>query len=207
VAHTVACARFLGLALFGVAVLAGTTAALSAETDPHAHHHMVMPDTKRTLHDYQVPAVALVRDDGKPVVLRDELDDGRPVVLAFIYTSCTTICPVTSHTLAELQSKLGTARERVHLVSISIDPEQDTPARLRDYARKFGAGPQWQHYTGTLAASREAQIAFNVYHGDKMDHEPALLVRRSPATQWVRIDVFATADQLLAELPVLHASR
>jgi protein SCO1/2 len=206
VAQAVTCAQFLALALIG-SVLAGTTVALSAETDPHAHHHMVMPDTTRTLHDYQVPAVALVRDDGKPVVLRNELDDGRPVVLAFIYTSCTTICPVTSQTLNELQSKLGPARERVHLVSISIDPEQDTPARLREYAKKFGAGPEWQHYTGTLTASREAQIAFDVYRGDKMDHAPAILVRVAPGAAWVRIDGFATSDQLLAELPALHASR
>ena len=41
-------------------------------------------------------------------------------------------------------------------MSISIDPEQDTPVRLREYAHKYHAGPGWQHYTGTLAASRAA---------------------------------------------------
>jgi protein SCO1/2 len=121
--------------------------------------------------------------------------------LAFIYTSCTTVCPLTSHTLSELQSKLGTDRDRVHLVSISIDPEQDTPARLRDYAKTFNAGPEWQHYTGTLAASEMVQRAFDVYRGAKMDHSPATLVRSAPDAAWVRIDGFATADQLYQELP------
>lgn len=204
--NVVALRWLLGTAIL-VAGLTAATAVRSAEVDPHAHHHMVMPDTKRTLRDYKVPAVALIRDDGKTVNLRDELDDGRPVVLVFIYTSCTTVCPLTSQTLAELQLKLGAARERVHLVSISIDPEQDTPARLREYARKFGAGPEWQHYTGTLAASREAQIAFDVYRGNKMDHAPVALVRASAAAPWVRLDGFATSDQLLAELPALHAAR
>jgi cytochrome oxidase Cu insertion factor (SCO1/SenC/PrrC family) len=63
----------------------------------------------------------------------------------------------------ELQHELGLARDHVHLVSISIDPEFDTLARLHEYARRFGAGPEWQHYGGTLAASVAAQRAFGVY--------------------------------------------
>jgi protein SCO1/2 len=151
--------------------------------------------------------VQLVRDDGKTVRLPEELNDGRPVVLSFVYTSCTTVCPVTSATLAELQSRLGAASSKVHLVSITIDPEFDTPARLREYAKKFGAGPAWQHYSGTLSASQTAQRAFDVYRGDKMNHSPATLVRAAPGAQWVRLDGFATAEQLLAELPSVHASR
>jgi len=175
----------------------------AADTDPHAHHHHAIThaETTRSVVRYDVPALTLVRDDGKAVSLKDELDDGRPVVLDFIYTSCTTVCPLTSQTLSVLQTKLGAARDRVHLVSISIDPEQDTPSVLRDYARKFGAGPAWQHYTGTLAASQAAQRAFDVYRGNKMDHQPATLVRVAPGSAWVRLDGFATADQLLAELP------
>jgi protein SCO1 len=173
-------------------------------TDGHAHHHASAPSsTTRTVAHYQIPNVELVRDDARKVRLDAEINDGRPVVLAFIYTSCTTVCPLTSQTLATLQDKLGPARDRVHIVSISIDPEQDTPARLREYAQTFRAGPEWQHYTGTLAASQVAQRAFDVYRGNKMDHSPATLIRGTPGAQWVRIDGFATADQLLAELPDL----
>ncbi len=110
-------------------------------------------------------------------------------------------------TLSELQRKLGTGRDRVHLVSISIDPEQDTPARLRDYAKKFGAGPEWQHYTGTLAASVASQRAFDVYRGDKMSHIPVTLVRPAAGNRWVRIEGFASADQLLAELGPVATSQ
>jgi protein SCO1/2 len=180
----------------------------AAEEDAHAHHHHhVTPETSRSTVRVQVPDVLVVRSDGQTVQLRQEIDDGRPVVVSFIYTSCTTICPVTSQILSELQSKLGAKRELVHLVSISIDPEQDTPARLREYERRFGAGAGWQHYTGTVAASQAAQRAFGVYRGSKMDHEPVTLLRSSPTAAWVRIDGFPTADQLLSELHDVVASR
>lgn len=146
---------------------------------------------------YPVPAVRLVRDDGKVVFLPKELDDGRPVVLNFIFTTCSSICPLMSQTFAQFDSELGADRDRVHLMSISIDPEQDTPARLRAYARKFHAGPEWQHYTGTLEASLAAQRAFNVWRGDKMSHTPVTLVRAAPDKPWLRIEGFVTPAELL----------
>src|ERR1700751_1864291 len=91
--------------------------------------------------DYTVPIVQLVRDDGKVVSLPDEMNDGRPVVLNFIFTTCSSICPLTSQVFAQFQQRLGAGRDPVHLMSISVDPEEDTPARLREYAHKFHAGP------------------------------------------------------------------
>jgi protein SCO1/2 len=146
---------------------------------------------------YQVPVVRLVRDDGKGVLLSDEMDDGRAVFLNFIFTSCTSVCPLSSKNFSDFERELGAERARVHLISISIDPEQDTPARLRDYARKFHAGPEWQHYTGTQAASVAAQQAFGTFRGAKMDHTPVTLVRVAPGKPWVRIDGFMTAAELL----------
>jgi protein SCO1/2 len=146
---------------------------------------------------YPIPAVRLVRDDGKAVSFSEELNDGRPVVLNFIFTTCSSICPLMSQTFAQFDSELGADRERVHLMSISTDPEQDTPARLREYAHKFHAGPEWQHYTGTIEASITAQRAFNVWRGDKMSHTPITLLRAAPGKPWVRIEGFVTPAELL----------
>jgi protein SCO1/2 len=174
--------------------------AVSTETDPHAHHHMRMSGSlQRSEARYAVPDVKLVRDDGKAISLPAELDDGRPVLLNFIYTSCTSICPLTSQVFEQFQKRLGNSREAVHLVSISIDPEQDTPARLRIYAKQFDAAPGWDHYTGTMAASISVQRAFDAYRGDKMSHLPLTLLRAAPGKPWTRIDGFASADDLLAE--------
>jgi protein SCO1/2 len=148
---------------------------------------------------YSIPAVRLVRDDGKVVSLPEEIDDGRPVVLNFIFTTCSSICPLMSQTLAQFDRALGVDRGKVHLMSISIDPEEDTPARLREYARKFHAGPEWQHYTGTPEASLAAQRAFNVWRGDKMSHPPVTFVRAAPGKPWLRILGFVTPNELLQQ--------
>ncbi len=146
---------------------------------------------------YPIPPVRLVRDDGKVVSFPEELNDGRPVVLNFIFTTCTSICPLMSQTFAQFDSELGADRGHVHLMSISVDPEEDTPARLREYAHKFHAGPEWQHYTGTVEASLAAQRAFNVWRGDKMSHTPLTLLRAAPGQPWLRIEGFVTPAELL----------
>jgi protein SCO1/2 len=174
--------------------------AMTARADAAASRQIVVSAA-----DYDVPDVQLVRDDGKRVSLRREMNDGRAVVLNFIFTTCSSFCPLSSQTFAEFQSKLGPAAADVHLMSISIDPEQDTPARLREYARRFGAGPGWQHYTGTLAASRAAQRAFAAYRGDKMSHTPLTLLRAAGSMTWRRIEGFATPDDLLGEYHQLLA--
>jgi protein SCO1/2 len=161
----------------------------------------------RSLVEYSVPSVELVRDDGKVVRFSDELADKRPVVLNFIYTTCNGICPMLSQVFSSLQSKLGAQRESVHLVSVSIDPEQDTPQRLTEYAHQFHAGPEWHHYTGTTASSLLVQRAFGVYRGDKMSHSPVTLLRPAPGMPWVRFDGFATADELLREFQDRIAAR
>ncbi len=196
---------------FSVGLAQAQQTAAPGDVDPHAaHRHMMatMPgsEVRRTTLSYAVPHLSLVRADGAKVFLDTELNDGRPVVLNFIFTTCTTICPMTSQVFSMLQRKLGDDRGRVHLVSISIDPEQDTPARLRAYAARFGAGPGWQHYTGTVQASAEAQQAFGVYQGDKANHKPVTLVRAAGSDQWVRLDGFATADDMLGELRTQVAS-
>ncbi|MFO1467949.1 MAG: SCO family protein [Steroidobacteraceae bacterium] len=181
----------------------------AAAADPHAAHRHMMANSevRRSEADYVVPHLALVRDDGANVLLDDEVNDGRPVVVSFIFTTCTTICPLTSHILSMLQQKLVEQHANVHFISVSIDPEQDTPARLREFASRFGAGPNWQHYTGTLGASIDAQKAFEVYRGDKSTHVPVTLMRTSPDGRWVRFEGFATPEALLEELRVRRTAQ
>jgi protein SCO1/2 len=78
---------------------------------------------------------------------------------------------------------------------------------LTAYAHQFGAGPEWQHYTGTLQASLTAQRAFDVYRGDKMSHAPVTLLRAAPGKPWRRIDGFVTPDELLDEYRQVLAAK
>jgi protein SCO1/2 len=189
----------------GLGLLAGATGPVAmAEDDPHAHHHHQMAATEPGVHistaSYKVGAIPLVKADGKRVDLAQELSDKRPVILNFIFTTCTAICPVMTHILAEAQRQLGADAAKVHLMSISIDAENDTPPKLRDYAALHGAGTNWDFYTGTEASSVAAQKAFAAYRGDKMNHEALTLIRGAPGKPWLRLDGLASADQIVTEL-------
>jgi protein SCO1/2 len=200
-----------------VAALSSCLAAIpvNAMADGHAHMHHdhsrhVMPSEsdgyQRTQVNFSIPDVSLVDSDGVPVPLVRELNGGKPVLLNFIFTSCGAICPVMSATFARVQDGLGPERDTVRMVSISIDPEQDTPAALKAYAGKYGAGPQWRMLTGSLKDSIAVQRAFDVYRGDKMNHVPQTFLRLNSDQSWVRIEGFANADDLLREYRLL-ASR
>lgn len=179
--------------------------------EDHSHHMMhdmaSKQEIKRTTVNYTIPVIHLVREDGKSVDFAHDLDDGRAVILNFVYTTCTEICPLTSETFTQFQSRLGKNRSKVHMVSVSIDPEQDTPASLRQYAKKYKAKPQWNFYTGTVAASIETQKAFDAYRGDKMNHVPVTYLRASPGQPWLRIDGFVSPDELLRSYQELIVSK
>jgi len=194
----------------GMAVVSGLYAAPAEKAEPmgheqHEHHEMAehASPVTRTEANYQIPDVTVVREDGKKVSFIKELDDGRPVMINFIYASCSAICPVLSHVFAKVQTKLGADAKKVHMVSISIDPENDTPAKLVEYAKKFKAGPGWNHYTGTLETSLTIQKAFDAYRGDKMNHTPLTLIRGAPGKPWVRLDGFASPGGVIKELNAL----
>jgi len=192
-------------ALLG-AVLALATGPVRAGEKEHCHSAgggaAVAPASSpaRAAMAYTVPDVRLVRADGTEVMIRPELERSGPVVLNFIFTTCTTICPVLTRTLAKVQETLGQDRDRVRMVSVSIDPERDTPARLREYARTFKAGPEWAFYTGTSDASVAMQKAFDVFRGNKMNHVPVTFVRTGPDHPWIRLEGLGNAEAILREI-------
>ena len=173
------------------------TDALADDAASEHHAHAARRTTISTTQQYAIPEVRLIRDDGVGVLLPAEMNDGRPVVVNFIFTTCGSICPLMSQVFGQFQRKLDTDARQPHLLSISTDPEEDTPGKLRQYAQRFGARDGWNHYTGTVEASQSAQRAFDVYRGDKMSHTPVTLMRAAPGRPWLRIEGFLTPDELL----------
>lgn len=148
---------------------------------------------------YAIPDVTLVDEGARPVRLREALAADEPVMLNFIFTTCKAICPVMSGIFAKVPRELGSDASKVQLVSITIDPEQDTPGQLRAYAERFGAGPRWRFLTGSVKDIEMVQRAFDVYRGDKMNHEPLTLLRPGADRPWVRLDGFASPAELARE--------
>jgi protein SCO1/2 len=98
------------------------------------------------LTDYgRVPPVTLTERSGRPVALPDL--HGRVWIADFIYTECTESCPTQSLQFAALQREFAGTSD-LYLVSITVDPAHDTPAALRRYAERYGAGDHWWFLTG-----------------------------------------------------------
>ena len=177
------------------------------EDDPHAHHRHMMDQKgyKRSTHNYDIPQLKLVDMDNNKVSLNEVLATDEPVLLNFIFTTCTTICPVLSATFTQVQQELGDEAKQVRMISITIDPEYDTPKRLRDYAERFKAGPQWQFYTGTNDDIIAVQKVFDAYRGSKANHEPLTFLRTPDDPQWVRVNGLASAADVVKEYRQLLA--
>ncbi len=158
--------------------------------------------------NYNVPDITLVDTNGHNVSLREQLNDRSAIILNFIYTTCTTICPVMSATFQQVQEQLGADQKGVRLVSISIDPENDTPAKLKAYASKFQAGPQWTMLTGSLENSLITQKAFGVFAGEKMNHKSVTFLKaKGEKNTWIRIDGLAESGQIVDELEKLNPEK
>lgn len=189
-------------------ILAAFLPALAAAQGHEHHHHEAAAPAAygRSEARYSVPDVELVDARGGRVSLRQELDAGGPVLLNFIFTSCPAVCPVMSATFARVQDLLAAERPPVRLVSVSIDPDFDTPARLQDYAARHGAGPRWHLLTGRRDDALAVARAFDAWRGDKMNHVPATYLRVAPGRPWLRLDGFASPEALVQELRAAGAS-
>jgi len=145
------------------------------------------PRYERSIENYTVPDVVLINQNGDKVRFKALLESGDPVAIDFIYATCTTICPILSAGYANLQRKLGSKTQKVHLVSITIDPENDTPAILKEYLAKYSAKPGWDFLTGSRRDIERVMTAFNAYFSNKMDHQPLTFIRSPQDGSWIRL--------------------
>jgi len=179
-----------------------------ADSDPHAHHKKMLQSEAsytRTVQNYRLPDISLIDMNNEQVSLRKELEFDGPIMVNFIFTTCTTICPIMTATFSQVQSLLGEEIKNVRMVSISIDPEQDTPEKLRAYALKFDAGKSWHFLTGNLDDIVTSLKAMDAYRGNKMNHVPVTLLRASANTDWIRIEGLTSAEDLVSEYRQLLA--
>lgn len=192
--------RHLNLACIAFATLVFNgglaTAGESTSADPHAAHRKMMrePTTSVKLVDYQIPNVDLVDASGRSTNLQDLLSADKPVVVNFIFTTCTTICPVITATTLQLQRQLVDDAVQPAYISISIDPDYDSSAVLKEYAEAYGA--DWTFLTGSPADVHTALQAFNAYYGNKVNHFALTLMHTGKSAQWTRVEGLTSAQEL-----------
>ena len=158
------------------------------------------PEYTRTIHEYAIPDVALLNQDGKKMQLKSFLrPKDKVIILDFIFGTCTTICPVLSASFVNFQNKLGAEAGKVQLVSISIDPEHDTPTVLKAYLKRYKAKPGWDFLTGSRENIERVTNAFNAYTSDKMQHYPLTFIYSPVQDRWFRIDGLVATSELMEE--------
>jgi protein SCO1/2 len=176
--------------------LLGATAAAVPDPSAGAGYQVVR-------RSYSLPDLVLVDAEAKPVRLRELLDGEQPVIMNFVYASCTTICPILSATFAKAYRLFKDAGEPVQFVSVSIDPEQDTPEQLKKYAEKFKAGPGWHFLTGDVASVQLLQQTFDTFRGSKANHPSVVLIHARRDGPWSRLEGAIPAAAVLKEFQLL----
>lgn len=171
-------------------LLAVPVAAQVAGSDPHAGHMPPGPPPAAAAPErieLAIPDVSVLDEEGKPRRFYSDLVKGRVVAVNFLFTNCTTICPPLGVTFAKLRQLLGERAGRdFHLISVSVDPKNDTPARLKAWAAKFGYGPGWHLVTGERDEITRLLKALGAYTANPNDHPPLVLVGNDARQTWTR---------------------
>ncbi len=150
----------------------------------------------------------LLDQDGKSRRFRSEVVGDRIVVMDFIFTTCTTICPVLSSKMARVQERLGARLGRdVFLVSVSVDPTRDGPAQLLAYSKKWKAREGWSFLGGKPADVNAVLKGVGAYTANFANHPPMFLVGDGRSGTWTRLNGFPEVDQILKQVDTLASAR
>ncbi len=147
--------------------------------------------------DY-LPNLPVVTQDGKTLKFYDDVIKGKIVLISFIYTNCPDICPLTTARLTQVEDKLGEIAGRdIFFVSMTVDPERDTPERLKEFATAFDVGPGWLFLTGKPEDIR----AINYKLGDRSrrlsDHRNEIVLGNDTTGEWQRDTALGDLNRLV----------
>ena len=198
--------RFITCCLLSAGLLGTVHLASAHSAGDHSQHAAPAPRLETA--EVSVADVPLLDQHGRTVRLQADLLADKIVVISFIYTSCTTVCPVVSSIMAKVQQQLGSRVGReVQLVSISIDPQRDNPQRLAAYARSFQKGPGWSWLTGSTPSVEATLKGLGSWSADPGNHAPLILVGDGNSRQWTRYYGFTDPALLTHEVEKLSGLR
>lgn len=153
-----------------------------------------------------VPDVPLVTHERRRTTLARELAVDGPLWLNFVFTTCSTTCSLQTAVLSALQARLAAGGRRARFLSLTIDPDNDTPEQLARFAQRFAIRDDWQFCTGRFDDLLRPQQAFDVYRGSKASHPPVVMLRAGRRAPWWRISGFPAAADLQRLLNELESS-
>ena len=173
----------------------------AGQRQEHRHEHVPAKEgaaEKQPSANLTIPDVTLLDQDGREVRFYTDLVKGKVVVINFIFTSCKIVCPPLAANFAKVQSMSGgRVGKDVYLISVSTDPETDTPAQLRAWGERFGAKPGWTLVTGEKAQVDKLLLALTGDVARKGEHTAVVLVGSDPRGEWRQAYGLAPPSRLL----------
>lgn len=163
---------------------------------------IIPSDSKGARGANHFPNVPLLTHDGKKVYFYEDLIKGKVVVINFIYTSCPNSCTLETAHLREVQAILGDrVGQDIFMYSISIDPVQDTPEVLKQYADKFGVQPGWTFLTGNkddivLLQKKLGLSIDEIENNDNQDHNINMIIGNEATGMWIKRSPFENPQGL-----------
>lgn len=171
-------------------------------TNKQTHKHSsakTNPALEREPVEITIPDITMLNQNNQKVNIYKDLMKNKMVVLNVFYTSCTGVCPTTAHWLAKLQSKLGDRLGKdVVIISMSIDPDVDTPEKMKLWSSRWNPVPGWTLLT---SKTKEAKALVNLFLNSETSglHSAIVFVgdARQNVIRWSLIDVTSENKILL----------
>lgn len=147
----------------------------------------------------------LLTQDGKAVRFYSDVLRDRIVVLNVIYTNCKDACPLITHKLKEVRDALGESlQKKVHFISISSDPENDTPQALKAFARENDADdPNWTFLTGSKASIDTVLTRLGQLSRSPEEHSTLVIAGDVANKRWSKIRPDAPVAAISERLKLL----
>ena len=191
---------------------AGHSAGARKDHDHGSHDHSehAAPAAKdaQPAADVDLRDRTLVDQHGREHRFVTDVIGDRIVVMDFVFTHCTNVCPILSAVMSQVRHSLGErVGDEVVLVSMTVDPVRDTPARLKAYAAKYGADAGWTWLTGPKGVVDDVLTGLGAYSPSFEDHPAMVLVGDGRTGEWQRFFGFPSADRIMERVDALAAAR
>lgn len=147
------------------------------------------------------PNLPVTNQNGQTSLFYDDKIKGKIVVISFIFTSCTDICPLTTARMSQVEDRLGSRMGHdVHFLSLTVDPENDTPAKLKSFSDAFGAGPGWQFLTAKPEDMRKINAALGERSKKLYDHRNEVVIGNDQTGEWTRNSLFNDIERVIFDI-------
>jgi protein SCO1/2 len=146
------------------------------------------------------PNVELRTAQGNSVHFYDDVVRGKVLLIQWMFTHCNRSCPLATPKLLRIQKRLEQRLgDNVRLVSISVDPDHDTPSALKKYASHFRSARNWVLLTGNKNDVDLIRRKLGVYDPDekRLEHMNVLTVGNEPEGQWLAMPVFSSDAEIV----------